>query len=162
MSPELAVQGPQFVAGLLGIMPGRIGFQSEFDTVVSYMGALSDGTSNENRIMGREAIQSAARACRDGGSVIIVELNTSPQFYVPLAYSAVIGCVAWGNAWLQSVPLWQMTLALGLLSAGCGGTANLVYRTLCAGIIVSSAVSKEFNILAAMSALRGCWLHSSQ
>ena len=72
--------------------PGTIGYRDRFDTVVSYRGALSGGTTSSRRIQPfTEAMQCAVRATRDNGKVIAVTFGTHNRLktWLKLAHLAV-------------------------------------------------------------------------
>jgi SAM-dependent methyltransferase len=119
--PQATARGPRYLSQLRGI-PGHVSFRSEFDVVVSYMGALSVGTTSERRLSPPWAMLYAARACRQGGSVIIAEFPSSYDGSLSdIIFGAYIGSLV-ASKWKQ--PITRKLSNFAILS-------SLYYATRC-------------------------------
>jgi hypothetical protein len=91
---------------------------------------LTDGTTNQQKIEARAAMDCAVRACRGEGSVIIAELSNSlgPLIALPLMVSLVFLAP---NDLLQSMNWWQISLAsiASILVSGFGHAVFLPFAT---------------------------------
>jgi len=103
--------------------PGAIGYRDRFDTVVSFKGALSEGTTSLARIDPfTEAMQCAARATREGGKVVAVDFGYNRhQTWLKLIYLASLGTLAWKNEVFRSIASWKLNLGIFLSTLPVGG-----------------------------------------
>ena len=74
--PNAIAQGPCLGSRAPIDKHGLISFRDQFDIVVSYMGALNDGSTSAKKISQQDATDCAVRACRQGGSVVVAEIKS--------------------------------------------------------------------------------------
>lgn len=109
---------PQLFAGKMG-HPGRIGYNQQFDIVVSYMGALTERTTTRPKIASQSAMQCAVRATRENGCVIVAEFQQN-VLLLYLAASLVIPVSIYAPEFVANLNWWQVVL-LGVLLTRIGG-----------------------------------------
>ena len=110
--------------------PGAIGYRDQFDTVVSYKGALSEGTTSARRIQpSTEAMQCAVRATRDNGKVIAVTIwNISRlKTWLKLAHLVGVGVLAWKYEFFHNMPSWKLDLGIYLSTLPIGGLLDVSF-----------------------------------
>lgn len=86
--PNATARRPQLGSKMVG-RPGHVAYRNQFDMIVSFMGALSDGTAGreQQKITAKTAMDCAVDACRDGGYVVVAECETLRGLVEPLMVS---------------------------------------------------------------------------
>lgn len=112
--PNAIAKRPQVGSKIVGL-PGRIAYRNQFDLVISYMGALTDGTAGkkQQKIATRTAMDCAVRACRDDGYVIVAECATMVGLVESLMVSLFI--ILAPNL-VKDLNWWQISLLSALTS----------------------------------------------
>ena len=112
------------------LAPGAIGYRDRFDTVVSYKGALSEGTTTAKRIQPfTEAMQCAVRATRDNGKVIAVTIwnDSRLKTWLKLAYLVGVGVLAWKYEVFHNMASWKLDLGIYLSTLPIGGLLDVSF-----------------------------------
>jgi len=119
--PHATARRPQLGSKITG-NPGQIAYSNQFDVVVSFMGALTDGTAGALKITSKTAMESAVRACRDEGYVIVAECYTVRFFAAMLILLLSIAAhnLVGNLHWWQTDPL-----LLTLSYLGCGSDVGI-------------------------------------
>ena len=110
--------------------PGTIGYRDRFDTVVSYRGALSGGTTSSRRIQPfTEAMQCAVRATRDNGKVIAVTFGTHNRLktWLKLAHLVGVGVLAWKYEVFHNMEPWKLNLGIYLSTLPVAGLFDVFF-----------------------------------
>lgn len=153
--PNASSRRPQFGSRFFGLS-GKIAYHNQFDVVLSYMGALTDGTTQQKKIATKTAMDCAVEACRDDGSVIVAELSKlGPLIALPTLVIAPLLFAS--NKFLQSLNWWQLSLASVVSSLICGINDGL-FLFFAARSVGQSIAMKKLRMRSMIWS--GCLLHS--
>ena len=120
--PNAIARGTRPLQWTIACPPGAIGYRNCFDTVVSYRGALSQGTTFLKRIEPfTTAMRCAARATREGGKVIVVDFGPDYKTRFKFAYLLALGILAWKEERFRNIASWKLDLGIFISSLPVAG-----------------------------------------
>ena len=125
--PTATARGTRPLQWTVACPPGIIGYRNSFDTVVSYRGALSHGTTSLKRIEPfTTAMKCAARATKEGGKVIAVDFGPDFKNHLKLIYLLTLGVLAWNQEIYRNIAMWKLNLGIFVSSLPFAGL-NLLF-----------------------------------
>lgn len=147
--PNTAVEKPRSI--IPWHSPGTINFDSKFDIVISYRGALSRGSTEQDRIGPLSAMVNAAKACRDGGSVILVNhaIHVRLRHIIRTAVLVVVFVLAIARTtWVAALSKFQLLkLSLAAVLLCPSSTYHFGYVLSLVHGVISSKYSKWIMFL---------------
>jgi len=132
--PNAFARQPRLGSRIIGV-PGHVAYRNQFDIVVSYMGALTDGTTEQKKISANYAMDCAVRACRNGGSVVVAEFSLIDIYELLIDTLITSFAIFAPSLVVKKLNWWQISLFCFFLSIIGGnsmtafGVRNIVRST---------------------------------